>query len=121
MAWKDGVREPPREGLCLRCRHRLSPFELDKQGGDIGRADSTDPTRLADGERTQSLEFLASLSTKLRDRVIVEIGRNPFFLHTTKAVDLFELAADVAVVFGLDRDLIDHVSRKARLDRKSVV
>ena len=57
---------------------------------------------------------------QLRNRAVIEFRGDSLFFHPSEAINLIELTADVPVVLGLDRDLIDDVSRKARLDETGV-
>ena len=43
----------------------FSSFEVDEQGGDVGRADPADPAGLAERKRPDALELLAGLGAKL--------------------------------------------------------
>ena len=44
---------------------------------------------------------------------VVEVGGDGLVLQTAESLDLVELAVDVAVVLGLDRDLLDRRRRRS--------
>ena len=87
----------------------MASFEVDQERGDIGRVDAADPARLAERAWPDAMELLAGLGAELRDRVIVEVGRERLVLQAPEPLDLLRLAGDVAAVLRLDRDLVDDV------------
>ncbi len=71
------------------------------------------PAWPSDSGRTRS-NFSRASARSWGIALVVEIGGDPLVLESAKSLDLLGLAADVAVVLGLDRDLVDHVRRQGR-------
>src|SRR6516165_2094959 len=98
----------------------MSAFEVNQERGDVGGADSADPAGLAERDGPDALEFFPRLGAKLSDGVVVQARWNRLVLEASEAIDLVELAIDVAVVLGLDRDLTDHIVREGILRQPGV-
>jgi hypothetical protein len=115
----------PRVSSCSRWRscalaafaHRgAAPLEVHQQQRDGRRRDALDARGLAEGFRPVLVELLLHFDREAAHRAVVEVVRQRRVFLLAALGDLLGLAVDVALVLGLDLELLDglRVGRSAR-------
>src|SRR5215813_10723081 len=87
-------------------KHRYFPLvQIDRQQRDRRRGDASDAGRLPQRAWPDTRELLPRLARETGHRGVIDILRQADRLEVLRALDRFELAVDVARVFGLDLGL----------------
>lgn len=63
-------------------------LHVDQQGGDIGRVHPADPPGLAEGAGADPEELFAGLRAELRDRRVIQVGRDRLLFEAAEPLDL---------------------------------
>ena len=93
---------------------RRPAADVASEGDQRGRRDARDPGRLAQGRRPVGCELLPDFVGQAADRAIVEIGRQLQGLVPAVGGDVLPLAGKVAVVAGVDGQLLGDIRPRWR-------
>ena len=80
--------------------------QVPDQESDVGWSDAGDSSGLPDCRGLDSCEFLGTFKTQALDAGIVKIKGDHQAFELLGSFDFFKLALEVAVVYGLDFDLL---------------